>query len=124
MAVLPSFQVKIFKLWAIKMEGSLGSLDLWDFFQETSINYKDKNRGAIALFLIIPPLDNNILSRILHEYGEIHNATIFWDIVEMKYNVNGSNMFEESLGESTKNVIGKESEGTEKLKVKYDNEQL
>lgn len=69
------------------MECLLGSVDLLEFVQETSINSQDTSRGAIALFLIILALDDNLLSSILHEYGQIHNAKIFWDILEMKYNM-------------------------------------
>lgn len=64
MPVLPIFSGKNFKLWAIKMEGLIGSVNLWKFFQGISINANDKSKGAIALFLIISALDENILSSI------------------------------------------------------------
>ena len=38
MPVLPSFSSKNFELWAIEMEGLLGSVDLWKFVQETDMN--------------------------------------------------------------------------------------
>ena len=38
---LISFSHKNFKLWEIKMEGLLGSIYLWEFFQETSINPRE-----------------------------------------------------------------------------------
>jgi hypothetical protein len=50
--VLPSFSGKNFKLWAIKMEGLLGSVDLWHYVQDGFVNSHDKRRGAIALYLI------------------------------------------------------------------------
>ena len=90
MPVLPIFSGKNFKLWAIKMEGLLGSIDLWKFVQEAFINLGDKHRNAIALFLIISALDENILSNILYEFGERRDAKIFWDILEMKYSMEGS----------------------------------
>jgi len=88
--VLPIFSGKNFKLLAIKMEGLLGSVDLWKFVQEASMNLDDKCRNAIALFLTISALDENILSNILYEFGEICDAKIFWDILEMKYSMEGS----------------------------------
>jgi len=30
-------------------------------------------------------LDDNILSSIFHEYGEVNNAKIFWNILEIMY---------------------------------------
>lgn len=78
MHFLPSFSGKMFKLWEIKIEGILGSIDLWEFVKENSINSQDKSRGSVALFLIISSLGDNTLSSILHEYGEIHNVKIFW----------------------------------------------
>ena len=90
MPFLPSFSVENFELWEIKMEGLLGSVDLWKFVQETSIIPHDNSRDALALFLIISTLDNTILSSILYESIEVHNAKIFWDILEMKYNVKWS----------------------------------
>jgi hypothetical protein len=90
MPILPYFSGIFFKLWAIKMEGLLGSVDLWQFVQETSINSHDKSRSALALFLIISTLDKTILSSILYEFGEVYNAKIFWDILEMKYSMKWS----------------------------------
>lgn len=90
MPVLPIFSGKNFKLWAFKMEGLLGSVDLWKFVQEAFIYLDDKRRNAITLFLIISALDENILSNILYEFGEIRDAKIFWDILELKYSMEGS----------------------------------
>lgn len=89
MPVLPIFSGKNFKLWAIKMEGLFGSVNLWQFVQGISINANDKSKGAVALFLIISALDENILSNILYEFGEICDAKILWDILEMKYSMEG-----------------------------------
>lgn len=90
MPVLPSFSGKNFELWAIKMEGLLGSVDLWKFVQETSINSNEKCRRAVALFLIISALDENILSSILNEFGEVFDPKMFWHILEMKYSMKWS----------------------------------
>lgn len=60
MLVFPIFTGKNFKLWAIRMEGLLGLVDLWEFVQKTFINLQDKSRGVVALLLIIF-LDENIL---------------------------------------------------------------
>ena len=54
------------------------------------MNLDDKRRNEIALFLTISALDENILSHILYEFGEICDAKIFWDILEMKYSMEGS----------------------------------
>lgn len=59
------------------MEGLLGSVDLWQFVQETSINSNVKSRGAVALLLITSSLDEKILFNILHDFGEVHNAKYF-----------------------------------------------
>jgi len=98
MPILPIFSGKNFKLWAIKMEGLLGSVDLWKFVQETFMNLNDKRRNAVALFLIISALDEIILSNILYEFGEIRDAKIFWDILEMKYSMEGSEKVEVDEG--------------------------
>lgn len=103
MLVFPIFSGKNFKLWAIKMEGFLGSVDLWKFFQETSMNLNDKCRNAITLFLIILALDENIFSNILYEFGEICDAKIFWDILEMKYSTEGSEKVEDDESGGVKN---------------------
>ena len=88
--MLPSFLGKNFELWDIKMEGLLGSVDLWKFFQETSMNYDDKCIRAVTLLLIISSLDENILSRILNEFCEVFDPKMFWHILEMKYSMKRS----------------------------------
>jgi hypothetical protein len=93
--VLPSFSGKNFKLWAIKIEGLLGSVDLWHYVQDGFVNIHDKRRGAIALYLIQSTLYKSILSCILYEFGEVHSAKMFWDIIEMKFNVRGSKIDED-----------------------------
>ena len=90
MSVLSSFLGKNFKLWEIKMEGLLSSVDLQKFVQDTSINPNDKSRGELTLFLIISSLDNTIFSSILYEFGEVHSEKIFWDILEMKWSMKWS----------------------------------
>lgn len=87
MPVLPSFSGKNFELWTIKMEGLLGSVDLWKFVQETDMNSENKSRCAIALFLIISALDESILSSILNEFGEVFDPKMFWYILETKYSI-------------------------------------
>lgn len=45
------------------------------------MNLDDKRKNAIALFFIISALEENIVSNILYEFGEICDAKIFWDIL-------------------------------------------
>lgn len=52
MSILPSFSGKHFNLWAIKMEGLLGSIDLWQFVQDGLVNPLDKRKDKITLYLI------------------------------------------------------------------------
>jgi hypothetical protein len=75
--VLPSFSPKNFKLWAIKMQGLLGSIDLWKFVPDGLVNPIDKIKEKIALYLISLALDNIILSCILYEFGEVENEIFF-----------------------------------------------
>jgi hypothetical protein len=84
MLVLPSFSGKNFDLWKMKMEGLLGSVDLWEFVQHGYENPTQKRRDKLTLYLVSSSLNNGILSALLYEFGEIENAKIFWDILEMK----------------------------------------
>lgn len=94
MPILPLFLGIKFKLWEMIMEGLLDLIDLWQFAEETSINPQDKSGGAITLLLIILTLDENFLSSILHEFGEVCDAKMFLDILEMKYNMKWSEKVE------------------------------
>jgi hypothetical protein len=66
------------------MKKLLWLVDLLHYDHEGCVNFYDKRRGAITLQLIISAVDENILSSILREFGEIPSAKIFWDILEMK----------------------------------------
>ena len=77
MPVLPIFSGKGLKLWAIKMEGLFGSVNLWQFVQGSSINSIDKSRVAVALFLIISALDENILSSLCYTKNCHHDFLQF-----------------------------------------------
>jgi hypothetical protein len=70
--------------WATEMKKLLWLVDLLHYDHEGRINFYDKRRGAITLQLIISTLDEKTLSSILHEFGEVCSAKIFWDILEMK----------------------------------------
>jgi hypothetical protein len=96
MPVLPSFSGKNFNLWAFKMEGLLGSVDLWQFVQNGLVNSHDKRKDKIALYLISSALDTSILSPILYEFGHIDNAKMLWDILEMKYSEKSASSYEET----------------------------
>ena len=59
-----------------------------------SNGYKDptkKRSDKLTLYLVSSTLNNGILSALLYEFGEIKNAKIFWDILEMKYSEKGIN---------------------------------
>jgi hypothetical protein len=81
---LPFFSGINYEPWATKMKKLLWLVDLLHYEHEDCVNFYDKRRGAIALQLIISAVDENILSSILREFGEIPSAKIFWDILEMK----------------------------------------
>jgi hypothetical protein len=96
---LPSFSGKNFKLWTIKMEGLLGSVDLWQFVQDGLVNPLDKRKDKITLYLISSTLDKSILSTILYEFGEADNAKEFWNALEMKYSVRESKIDDTEINE-------------------------
>ena len=75
----------------------------------------------------------HILSSILHEYGEIHDVKIFWDVLEMKYNMEGSEKVEDGESGVVKNgdfvesiiiVIKTESMSAVDNRVTHDSEEL
>jgi hypothetical protein len=45
----------------------------------------DKRKDKIKLYLISSTLNKSIFSTLLYEFGEVENAKMFWDILEMKY---------------------------------------
>ena len=49
MYVLPSFSGKNVERWTIKMEGLLGSVDLWHYVEDGCVNSHDKRRDGIML---------------------------------------------------------------------------
>lgn len=108
MSVMPSFSGKNFKLWAFKMEGLLGSVDLWQFVQDDLVNSHDKRKDKITLYLISSALDTSIFSPILYEFGHIDNAKMLWDILEMKYSEMSASAYEK-----TSEVDGEPVEGVE-----------
>ena len=91
MPILPSFSGKNFDLWKMKMKGLLGLVDLWEFVQNGYEDPTKKRRDKLTLYLVSSTLNNGILSALLYEFGEIENAKIFWDILEMKYSEKGIN---------------------------------
>ena len=99
MLVLPSFSGKNFDLWKMKMKGLLGSVDLWEFVQNGYEDPTEKRRDKLTLYLVSSTLNNEILSTLLYEFGEIENAKIFWDILEMKYSEKGINTLQHSAFE-------------------------
>jgi hypothetical protein len=86
----PFFSGINYEPWATEMKKLLWLVDLLHYDHEGRINFYDKRRGVIALQLIISALDENILSSILGEFGEVYSAKIFWDILEMKYSMKWS----------------------------------
>jgi len=101
MPVLPSFSGKDFETWAMKMEGLLGSVDLWKFVQNGYEDPAQKIKDKITLYLVSSALDNDILSDVLYEFGEIEKAKMFWDILEMKFSVRGSKIAEAKINNIT-----------------------
>ena len=91
MPILPSFSGKNFGLWKMKMKGLLGSVNLWEFVQNGYEDPTEKRRDKLTLYIVSSTLKNGILSPLLYEFGEIENAKIFWDILEMKYSEKGIN---------------------------------
>jgi hypothetical protein len=81
---LPFFSGINYEPWATEMKKLLWLVDLLHYDHEGCVNFYDKRRGEIALQLIISAVDENILSSILLEFGEVPSAKIFWDILEMK----------------------------------------
>jgi hypothetical protein len=94
MPVLPSFSGNNFDLWKMKMEGLLGSVDLWELVQNGYEDPTEKRRDKLTLYLVSSALNNGILSALLYEFGKIENAKMFWDIIEMKYSAEGINTLE------------------------------
>jgi len=89
MSYLPSFSGINYEIWATEMKKILWKVYLLNYVKDYLVNSNhDMNRDASTLHLIISTLDENILFSILHEYGEIQNAKVLWDILEMKYNLN------------------------------------
>jgi hypothetical protein len=70
--------------WATEIKKLLWLVDLLHYDQEDGVNFYDKRRGEIALQLIMSAVDENILSSIFLEFGEVRSPKIFWDILEMK----------------------------------------
>lgn len=101
MPVLPSFSGKDFEIWAMKMEGLLGSVDLWKFVQNGYEDPAQKRKDKITLYLVSSALDNDILSDVLYEFGEIEKAKMFWDILEMKFSVRRSKIAEAKINNIT-----------------------
>jgi hypothetical protein len=95
--LMPSFSGKKINLWTIKMEGLLGSVDLWKFVQNGLVNSHDKRKDKISLYLISSTLDTSIMSPILYEFGHIDNAKMLWDILEMKYSETSASAYEETF---------------------------
>jgi hypothetical protein len=60
--VLPSFSGKNFDLWKMKMQGLLGSLDLWEFVKNGYEDPTEKRRDKLTLYLVSSALNNDILS--------------------------------------------------------------
>lgn len=54
------------------------------------MNSENKSRRALALFLVISALDENILSIILNEFGEVFDPKMFWHIFEIKFSTKWS----------------------------------
>lgn len=88
------------------MEGLLGSVDLWKYVQNGFVDSHDKRRGALALYLIHSALDESTLSYILYEFGEVHNAKMFWDILEMEFGVKSRYMDESQPNKPAKAEVG------------------
>ena len=101
MPVLPSFSGKNFDLWKMKMEGLLGSVDLWEFVQNGYEDPTEKRRDKLTLYLVSSALNNGILSALLYEFGEIENAKMFWDNLEMKFSVRGSKIAKDEINHVT-----------------------
>ena len=60
--ILPSFSGKNFDLWKMKMEGLLGSVDLWELVQNGYEDPTEKRRDKLTLYLVSSALNNDILS--------------------------------------------------------------
>jgi hypothetical protein len=84
MPYFPFFLGINYEPWVIQMKKLLWLVDLLHYDHEGCVYFYDKRRAAITLQPIISALDENILSSILCEFGEILSAKIFWDILEMK----------------------------------------
>jgi hypothetical protein len=81
---LPFFSGIGYEPWATEIKKLLWFVDLLHYDQEDGVNFYDKRRGEIALQLIMSAVDENILSSIFLEFGEVSSPKIFWDILEMK----------------------------------------
>jgi hypothetical protein len=95
---LPFFSGINYEPWATEMKKLLWLVDLLHYDHEGCVKFYDKRRGAIALQLIMSTLDENILSSILREFGEVSSAKIFWNILEIKYSMKWSENVEVDEG--------------------------
>jgi len=116
MPVLPSFSGKNFDLWKMKMEGLLGSVDLWEFVQNGYEDPTEKRRDKLTLYLVSSALNNGIMSALLYEFGEIENAKMFWDNLEMKFSVRGSKIAVEN-GECIDSLITEIKTGNDCIEI-------
>jgi hypothetical protein len=116
MPVLPSFSGKNFDLWKMKMEGLLGSVDLWELVQNGYEDPTEKRRDKLTLYLVSSTLNNDILSALLYEFGEIENAKMFWDNLEMKFSVRGSKIAVEN-GECIDSLITEIKTGNDCIEI-------
>jgi len=87
-----------YESWETEMKKLLWLIDLLHYDHEGHVRFYDKRRGEISLQFIMSALDENILSSILHEFGEVSNAKIFWNILEIKYSMKCSDNYEVDEG--------------------------
>jgi hypothetical protein len=116
MSVLPSFSGNDFDLWKMKMEGLLGSVDLWELFQNGYEDPTEKRRDKLTLYLVSSALNNDILSALLYEFGEIENAKMFWNNLEMKFSVRRSKIVVEN-GECIDSLITEIKTGNDCIEI-------
>jgi len=100
--VMPNFPIFSdinYEPWETEMKKLLWLVYLLHYDHEGHVNFYDKRIGEITLQLIMSALDENILSSNLGEFGEICNPKIFWNILDMKYNMKWSekNEFDEDI---------------------------
>jgi hypothetical protein len=116
MSVLPSFSGNDFDLWKMKMEGLLGSVDLWELVQNGYEDPTEKRRDKLTLYLVSSALNNDILSALLYEFGEIENAKMFWNNLEMKFSVRRSKIAVEN-GECIDSLITEIKTGNDCIEI-------